>query len=324
MKRKILAFVLTSILCLSLAIPGFAASSKVHPSVEAMFVEISKNSVGGISPTVYYRNNSGKEIKYIYWYLTAYNAVGDPEKSYTGETTIVARSIGPIEPFTVDINKPSYYSPSTNKEAALDSPFRTYTSGHYFIAAGRGQHLIYHDKYGNPYSFNGTSILAKPSQYIYLSDDEIQNALYTQWDKFEIAWYSSQIRSVRVRQAIVEYMDGTKETISEDKVNSPHMNASLDNLPYEQLLSQYSAVYNYKDYVAYNADLVAVYGENLWKLLQHFINSGMKEGRQGSSEFNLAAYKANNPDLVALFGDDNAKYYEHYMAGGKAEGRIAV
>ena len=90
------------------------------------------------------------------------------------------------------------------------------------------------------------------------------------------------------------------------------MNASLDNLPYEQLLSQYSAVYNYKDYVAYNADLVAVYGENPWKLLQHFINSGMKEGRQGSSEFNLAAYKANNPDLVALFGDDNAKYYEHY------------
>ena len=324
MKKRILALVLTSILCLSLAIPCFAASNSAHPSVEAMYVEFSRNSVGGISPTVYYRNNSGKEIKYIYWYLTAYNAVGDSEKSYNGETTIVARSVGPIKPFSVDINRPADSSPSTNKEAALDSPFRTYTAGHYHIAAGGGQHLIYHDKYGNPYSFNGTSILAKPSQYIYLSDDEISNALYTQWDRFEIAWYSSQIRSIRVRQAVVEYMDGTKETIPESRVNSPHMNAKLDNLPYEQLLAQYSAIYNYRGYASYNADLVATYGENPWKLLQHFINSGMKEGRQASSQFNLAAYKANNPDLVALFGDDNIKYYEHYMTNGKAEGRIAI
>lgn len=321
MKKRILALVLTSILYLSLAIPCFAASNSAHPSVEAMYVEFSRNSVGGISPTVYYRNNSGKEIKYIYWYLTAYNAVGDSEKSYNGETTIVARSVGPIKPFSVDINRPADSSPSTNKEAALDSPFRTYTAGHYHIAAGGGQHLIYHDKYGNPYSFNGTSILAKPSQYIYLSDDEISNALYTQWDRFEIAWYSSQIRSIRVRQAVVEYMDGTKEIIPE---NSPHMNAKLDNLPYEQLLAQYSAIYNYRDYASYNADLAATYGENPWKLLQHFINSGMKEGRQASSQFNLAAYKANNPDLVALFGDDNIKYYEHYMTNGKAEGRIAI
>ena len=87
---------------------------------------------------------------------------------------------------------------------------------------------------------------------------------------------------------------------------------------------QYSAIYNYRDYASYNADLVATYGENPWKLLQHFINSGMKEGRQASSQFNLAAYKANNPDLVALFGDDNIKYYEHSMTNGKAEGRIAI
>lgn len=44
MKRKILAFVLTSILCLSLAIPGFAASSKVHPSVEASLAKYTDDS----------------------------------------------------------------------------------------------------------------------------------------------------------------------------------------------------------------------------------------------------------------------------------------
>lgn len=324
MKKKILALILTFVFCLSLSIPCFAASNSSHPSVETMFVDFSRNSVGGISPTVYYRNNSGKEIKYIYWYLTAYNAVGDPEKSYTGETTIVARSVGPIKPFSVDMNRTDSSSPSINKEVSSDSPFRTYTYGHYFIAAGGGKHLIYHDKYGNPYSFNGTSILGKPSQYTYLSDDEINNALFMQGDSFEIAWYSSQICSIRVRKAVVTYMDGTQETIPESKINSPHMDANLDNLPYEQLLSQYSSVYNYKDYATYNSDLISVYGENPWKLLQHFINSGMKEGRQGSSQFNLAAYKANNPDLVALFGDDNAKYYEHYMSSGKSEGRVAV
>ena len=59
------------------------------------------------------------------------------------------------------------------------------------------------------------------------------------------------------------------------------------------------------------------------KYLEHFVNSGMKEGRQGSSAFNLAAYKANNPDLVAAFGEDNQKYYEHYISSGKSEGRKA-
>lgn len=89
-------------------------------------------------------------------------------------------------------------------------------------------------------------------------------------------------------------------------------------------LSKYSAVYSYSDYVKYNPDLAAAFGDNQKALFEHFINSGMKEGRQGSSQFNLAVYKANNPDLVALFGDDNVKYYEHYMAGGKDEGRKAI
>ena len=74
----------------------------------------------------------------------------------------------------------------------------------------------------------------------------------------------------------------------------------------------------------YNHDLATALGGNQKALFEHFLNSGMKEGRQASSEFNLAAYKSNNPDLVARFGDDNAQYYEHYIAGGKAEGRVAA
>ena len=83
-------------------------------------------------------------------------------------------------------------------------------------------------------------------------------------------------------------------------------------------------MYSYSDYVKYNPDLAAAFGDNQKALFEHFINNGMKEGRQASSEFNLAAYKANNPDLVSIFGDDNAKYYEHYISSGKAEGRKAI
>ena len=79
-----------------------------------------------------------------------------------------------------------------------------------------------------------------------------------------------------------------------------------------------------RDYLTYNPDLAALYGADQKKLFDHFVTSGMKEGRRGSSEFDLNTYKANNPELVAMFGDDNVKYYEHYIASGKAEGRIAA
>lgn len=70
--------------------------------------------------------------------------------------------------------------------------------------------------------------------------------------------------------------------------------------------------------------MIPAFGDDAHKYLEHFVHSGMAEGRQGSKEFDHAAYKANNPDLAALFGNDNVKYYEHYIAGGKQEGRLAT
>lgn len=88
--------------------------------------------------------------------------------------------------------------------------------------------------------------------------------------------------------------------------------------------NNYISVYNYNYYRENNPDLVTLYGDNRESYLDHFVNVGMKEGRQGSENFNLAVYKANNPDLVSSFGDDNVKYYEHYISSGRAEGRKAV
>lgn len=83
----------------------------------------------------------------------------------------------------------------------------------------------------------------------------------------------------------------------------------------------YAAVFNATYYADHYADLKAAYGNNETKLFQHFINSGMKEGRQASEEFNVQAYKARYGDLRAAYGNNLVLYYQHYISNGKAEGR---
>ena len=87
------------------------------------------------------------------------------------------------------------------------------------------------------------------------------------------------------------------------------------------LEKQYAAVYNYNYYRTHNTDLQKVFGTNEQKYVEHFVNYGMKEGRQGSEEFNVEIYKYNYSDLRSAYGNDNAKYYKHYVNCGKAEGR---
>lgn len=86
----------------------------------------------------------------------------------------------------------------------------------------------------------------------------------------------------------------------------------------------YSSVFNATFYANKYPDLKATYGEDAVKLLNHFKNHGMAEGRQGSAEFDVKAYKARYADLQAAYGDNLKLYYEHYMTCGKKEGRIAT
>lgn len=87
----------------------------------------------------------------------------------------------------------------------------------------------------------------------------------------------------------------------------------------------YSPVFNAEYYYQAYPDLQDAVGNDAQKLLQHFISSGMKEGRSGNAEFNVRDYMANNIDLIAVYGvKDFSAYYRHYIQSGKAEGRIAV
>ena len=163
-----------------------------------------------------------------------------------------------------------------------------------------------------------------PESYTYLSEDEIQNAMfdYSGCEFSDVWWRDWSIDYLAVDKVVITYMDGSAETVT--NVNSKYRGMTLQNPPFAQQLAQYDAVYNYQDYLRLNPDLADIIGTNQKALFEHFISSGMKEGRQGSMGFNLNAYKANNPDLVAVFGDDNVKYYEHYISQGRAEGRVAV
>lgn len=85
------------------------------------------------------------------------------------------------------------------------------------------------------------------------------------------------------------------------------------------------------DNVAFNAsyyankhqDVYGTCGDNAKALYDHFINSGMAEGRQSSAQFNISVYKANHQDLVDAFGDDLIKYYNHFIESGYNENRVA-
>ena len=87
--------------------------------------------------------------------------------------------------------------------------------------------------------------------------------------------------------------------------------------------NDYSSIFVASYYSTRYPDLKAAGITSDAALLNHFVTSGMKEGRQGSEEFNVYVYMNNYPDLKAAFGNDLPKYYLHYMNAGKAEGRIA-
>ena len=83
----------------------------------------------------------------------------------------------------------------------------------------------------------------------------------------------------------------------------------------------YAAVYDYNYYISQHSDIKKAYEGNDVAVLAHFVNNGMSEGRQGSSEFNVYAYRNNNQDLKGAYGNNLKAYYMHYVNYGKAEGR---
>lgn len=86
----------------------------------------------------------------------------------------------------------------------------------------------------------------------------------------------------------------------------------------------YSAVFDASFYLTNNTDLKNTFGDNYYLALQHFVNYGMAEGRQGNADFNINSYKNYYPDLRTKFENNIKAYYIHYVRYGKNEGRIST
>ncbi len=82
-------------------------------------------------------------------------------------------------------------------------------------------------------------------------------------------------------------------------------------------------VFDAKYYAEAYPDVVAVLGNDPAKLLNHYINSGIYEGRDASATFNASIYALANSDIAAAYGDNLEAYVEHYLAFGAKENRIA-
>lgn len=84
----------------------------------------------------------------------------------------------------------------------------------------------------------------------------------------------------------------------------------------------YSLIFDYNYYYDKYPDLHASCGKNPFKLFQHFMNNGMREGRQGNKAFNVYNYAANNLDLIVRYGtSDLSLYYIEYITEGYEDGR---
>ena len=86
----------------------------------------------------------------------------------------------------------------------------------------------------------------------------------------------------------------------------------------------YSLVYDYDYYTKRYPDITRALGTDPLAVLRHFVNYGMKEGRQGNESFSVISYRNKYQDLRVAFGNDLPAYYMHYIKYGHKENRVTT
>ncbi len=82
------------------------------------------------------------------------------------------------------------------------------------------------------------------------------------------------------------------------------------------------AVFNAAFYGSKYPDLAAAGLVTPAQLAAHWVNFGLREGRQGCAEFHSLSYAAKNPDLLQEIATTiTQQLAAHYIVRGKAAGR---
>jgi hypothetical protein len=142
---------------------------------------------------------------------------------------------------------------------------------------------------------------------------------------FDVKSYKNKYQDLRIAygNSLPKYYEhylkwGSKEKRTATGVNSVQNPVTVLNGV------DYSKVYNYRYYINKYADVRRAFGNDDVAVLKHFVNNGMREGRQAKDTFNQKAYKNRYEDLSKAYGNNNKAYYLHYIKWGYKEGRIAT
>lgn len=87
------------------------------------------------------------------------------------------------------------------------------------------------------------------------------------------------------------------------------------------LAADMSQFFDAEYYAKQYPDVVKVCGTDEEALYEHYVDYGIKEGRNGSEIMDVKLYRGLYPDLEEAFGDDWEAYVEHYLTSGVQEGR---
>lgn len=89
-------------------------------------------------------------------------------------------------------------------------------------------------------------------------------------------------------------------------------------------LESHKVVFNWVEYLDLNSDLRPAGIVSEGQAFQHWLTSGIKEGRQSSKFFHVRQYLQMYPDLATAFGTNYAQGLNHYAFGGRFEGRAGI
>ena len=169
---------------------------------------------------------------------------------------------------------------------------------------------------------------------IEIANNQLYNSEYVDGGEGGNSFYNITPKPLK---AILESLTGEEEIVS----GPPTFNPSTYNLPVSGLdkITSYSndenqtIIYDFTRgydlfslsdadalyYIASYPDLINLYGANPSKGREHYIRSGVKEGRQIS--FDPIAYINKYADIKQIYGTDTVGAATHYIVFGYREGR---
>ncbi|MCM1024067.1 MAG: hypothetical protein NC395_08430 [Prevotella sp.] len=162
------------------------------------------NSADGVDIAFYWRNNSNKQIKYITFEISVYNAVNDIiYDEISKKSTFRCKLTGPIEPITdkIELAKTTWWDASDL---------------YYYNEYNYRDSVLLDDDLG--FCYCGPDIDPNTGVRTRFAIPETDYDTLTIKTEFETLLYNSTARYVEINSIDIDYMDGSNITLNADEV----------------------------------------------------------------------------------------------------------